>query len=91
LLAKILQEEQRIEVGGKARWCTKAELVLVVAFRLAEQGNAVIARLLLDHLWIDEAPARENEPTTFITPPGEPTRAYRGGKEIDLETAWQID
>jgi methylthioribose-1-phosphate isomerase len=28
--------------------------VLVVAFRLAEQGNAVIARLLLDHLWVDE-------------------------------------
>ena len=55
----------------------------MVAFQLAENGNATIARLLIDNLWTDEVPVSENEPVTFITPPGEPTRAYRGDREID--------
>ena len=83
LLMKILNEEQRVQIDGRPRWCTNAELVLMVAFQLAENGNATIARLLIDNLWTDEVPVSENEPVTFITPPGEPTRAYRGDREID--------
>ena len=82
LLMEILKEEQRVEIGGKVRWCTKAQLLLLVAFQLAEKGSPTVTRALLDALMLDQLPVSENEPWFEITPPGGPTRTYAGGKEI---------
>ena len=58
--------------------------MLAEAFRLAEQGNATIAQLLLDQLWLRRNGPVETEPGIYVTPPGEPTRVYRGGREIEI-------
>lgn len=83
LLVKILQEEQRVQMSGKARWCTKAELLLMVAFQLAEKGSPTVSRALLDYLMVDELPAADDETWVQLSPPGEPTRTYTlSGQEV---------
>lgn len=83
LLMRILQETQRVEIGGKPRWCTKAQLLLMVAFQLAEKGSPTPSRALLDYLMVDEPPAGLTEDWYEFSPPGGPTRTITaGGKEV---------
>lgn len=62
MLIKILDEEQRVEIGGKVRWYTKGRLVLMVAFKLAEQGNSTLSRALASLLLKDGDSSKVNEP-----------------------------
>ena len=92
LVIKLLNEQQRVEIGGKVRWCTKARLLIMVAFKLAEKGNPTLSRALTDLLLKDVASAEANEPWlqieqedgTFVTTTmsGQPVdfEAYVGGR-----------
>jgi hypothetical protein len=71
LLATILREEVRVEIGGKVRWCTRAELLVLIAFQLAERGNASVARALTDFLLAQEDPVEWEETWMQI---GDPER-----------------
>ena len=85
LLVSILGEVQRVEIGGKVRWCTKAQLLLMVAFQLAEKGSPTLSRALLDYLMVDEPPVEENEAWFHSSPPDGPTRLVTAsGKEVKL-------
>ena len=55
-LTKILAEERRLERGNKARWYSNAELVIEVAFQLAENGNSSVMRALTDYLLASDKP-----------------------------------
>lgn len=69
VLAMILGEERRLTQGKKARWFTNGELVMEVAFQLAENDNSTVARALADYLLasdkpevVDDMPLLEYEP-----------------------------
>ena len=62
LLIQILGEEQRVEVAGKVRWYTKGRLLIMVAFKLAEQGNPTLSRALAKLLFKDSHSTKINEP-----------------------------
>lgn len=49
-LAGILAEERRVKVGRKVQWLTNGHLLLEVAFKLAEEGNATVWRALAGYL-----------------------------------------
>ena len=85
LLMRILQEPQRVQVGPKVRWCTKAELLLLVAFQLAEKGSPSVLRALVDCLMTGEEPLAGNEPWFEVTPTGGPTARFTmSGKPVVL-------
>lgn len=62
LIIKILDEEHRVEIGGKVHWHTKARLLLMTAFRLAENGNPTLSRALLDLFLKNTDSSSVNEP-----------------------------
>ena len=56
-LWKVLQEQRRIVVNGKAIWLSNAELILRTGFELAEKDdNATISRLVADLMLVGEDP-----------------------------------
>jgi hypothetical protein len=77
LLVKILNEEQRVEIGGAVRWCTKAELIVLRAFQLAEKGSGTVSRALWDLLMLEDGPPSENDFWISLEPDGEPPCLYR--------------
>ena len=88
LLAMTLREEQRIEIGGKVRWCTKAELLLLVAFQLAERGNPSVSRALADYLLAHEEPVEWNETRMQINyPEGAQTYKVDGHGRMRIDVA----
>jgi hypothetical protein len=87
LLAKILREEVRVEIGGKVRWCTKAELLVLIAFRLAEGGNASVARALTDFLLAQEDPVEWEETWMQIGHPERGGRLFR----VDSRTGMPLE
>ena len=62
LLIKLLDEEQRVVIDGKVRWLTKARLLIMVAFQLAEKGNPTLSRALVDFMLKDADSSEVNEP-----------------------------
>lgn len=62
LLIKILKEEQRVVIGGKVRWYTKARLLIMVAYKLAEKGNPTLSRALVNLVLKDTDSAEVNQP-----------------------------
>jgi hypothetical protein len=77
LLIKILNEEQRVEIGRRVRWCTNAELLAIRAFQLAERGNATLTRALLDHLLVEQDSPTEDEWRLSIERDGEAPFLWR--------------
>lgn len=60
-LARILREERRLKIGGKAFWHTNASLLVEVAFRLAEEGNASVSRALADYMMAGDKPEQSSD------------------------------
>ncbi|GAA4003495.1 DUF5681 domain-containing protein [Sphingomonas humi] len=87
LLAMILREELRVEIGGKARWCTRAELLVLIAFQLAERGNASVSRALADFLLAQEDPVEWEETWMQIGDPDCESQVFR----VDGRTGMRLD
>ncbi len=60
-LARILGEERRLKRGGKTVWCTNANLVVEIAFQLAEGGNAAVSRALADYMMAGDEPDQASD------------------------------
>ncbi len=61
-LRKVLDEPRRAVVGGKARWVTSADLVLMRAWQEAEKGSALLRREMMRLSLSAEIPAPEQAP-----------------------------
>ena len=89
LLIKILDEEKRVEIGGKVKWFTKARLLIMVAFQLAEKGNPILSRALVKLLAKGSSSSELNEPLIqFERPDGTVTTTTISGKRIDFDYRW---
>ena len=73
-LRKVLNEERRVVVGGKVRWVTCADLVIMRAWQEAEKGSATLRREMLRLSLSCEAAAPEQAPLV-ITDPSAPGSA----------------
>lgn len=54
LLWRILREERRVVIDGKAQYRSNAELLLRKAFELADKGNPAMSQLLAEMLLAKE-------------------------------------
>lgn len=71
MLTKILAEKRRLVRSKKARWYSNAELIIEVAFQLAEKGNSTVTRALADYLIASDKPeAYSDEPRIEFDPDG---------------------
>lgn len=73
---RILQERLRVRRGSKFVWMTKAELVVEVAFQLAEQGNPTINRRLIDLLLVAEPTADDQLGYKIESDPDAPNNLF---------------
>lgn len=73
-LRKVLDEERRVVLGGKVRWVTSADLVVMRAWQEAEKGSATLRREMLRLSLSSEAPAPEQAPLV-VTDPSAPANA----------------
>lgn len=73
-LRKVLDEERRVVLGGKVRWVTGADLVVMRAWQEAEKGSATLRREIMRLSLSSEAPAPEQAPLV-VTNPSAPTNA----------------
>ena len=71
---KVLEEQRRVVVGGKVRWVTCADLVIMRAWQEAEKGSATLRREMLRLSLSSEAPALEQAPLV-VTDPSAPATA----------------
>ena len=65
---KVLQEQRRFVVDGKAAWVTTADLVARRAFLEAEKGSPTLSRLLNQLLLASDDPAEEEMPEIICEP-----------------------
>jgi hypothetical protein len=68
ILAKVLDEPRRVVVGGKVRWITSADLVLMRAWQEAERGSASLKRDMFRLTLGAEVPAPEQAPLVVVDP-----------------------
>lgn len=61
-LRKVLDEPRRVVVGGKVRWVTSADLVLMRAWQEAEKGSACLSREMMRLSLSAEVPVPEQAP-----------------------------
>lgn len=61
ILTKILAEKRRLVRGNKAGWYSNAELIVEVAFQLAEKGNSTAMRALADYLIASDKPEASSD------------------------------
>jgi hypothetical protein len=73
-LRKVLDEPRRVVVGGKARWVTSADLVLMRAWQEAEKGSASLSREMMRLSLSAEVPAPVQAPLV-VTDPSAPADA----------------
>jgi len=70
-LTMILAEKRRLVRGNKVRWYSNAELIIEVAFQLAEKGNSTVMRALADYLMAhDKTELISDEPLVEYQPDG---------------------
>lgn len=67
-LRKVLNEERRVDLGGKVRWVTCAELIIMRAWQEAEKGSAALRREMLRLSLSFEGPAHEQAPLVITDP-----------------------
>ncbi len=67
-LRKVLDEPRRVVVGGKARWVTGADLVIMRAWQEAEKGSASLRREMMRLSLSAEVPAPEQAPLVVTDP-----------------------
>ena len=65
-LRKVLEEPRRVVVGGKVRWLTTADLVLVRAWQEAEKGSASLRREMMRLLLSAEIATAEQAPLVLV-------------------------
>ncbi len=73
-LRKVLNEPRRVVVGGKVRWVTSADLVLMRAWQEGEKGSVTLSREMMRLTLSAEAPAPEQAPLV-VTDPCAPANA----------------
>jgi hypothetical protein len=69
ILTKVLREERRVTRNGKAAWVTNAELLMEIAFQLAEKGNASLSRALTGALIAMEKPPPSIDEVVMVSDP----------------------
>ena len=73
---QILQEPHRVTRGSKVVWMTKAELIVEIAFQLAEAGNRMLRRRLTDLLLAAESEASDQLGYKIESDPDAPTNFF---------------
>ena len=68
IMRRVLGEERRVVVAGKARWLTGADLVMMRAWQEAEKGSATLQREIMLLLLSVEAPAPDLGPLVITDP-----------------------
>lgn len=87
LLAQLMAERKRAEIGGKVVWTTTAELVVRTAFKLAAKSPS-IQKLLLE-LRLQAEPSGEPKYITVMDPlDGSPPYVSGGDDYPDLALAY---
>lgn len=66
MFRNLLNEERRVEVGGKVRWGSSAVLVMMRAWQEAEKGSATLRRELLRLSLGAEVPANDYAPLVIV-------------------------
>ena len=68
---KVLEEERRVEIGGKPQWLTAADLVMKRAWQEAEKGSATLRREIVRLMLSCEGVAPDQAPLV-VTDPSRP-------------------
>ena len=71
---KVLEEERRVEIGGKPQWLTAADLVMKRAWQEAEKGSPTLRREIVRLMLSCEGVAPEQAPLV-VTDPSQPASA----------------
>lgn len=83
---KILAEVHRVEINGKVCWYTKGRLLIMNAFKLAENGNPTLSRKLADLLFKDADASLEDETWLQVQQPdGSWVTTTMTGEPVDIE------
>jgi hypothetical protein len=82
LLTKILAEKRRLVRGNKAHWYSNAELLVEVAFQLAEKGNSTIMRALTDYLMASDKPEASSDEPLIEYDPGGPGGVFNYTRRV---------
>ena len=81
IFGKILNEERRMELGGKVRWLTRADLVIKRAWQEAERGSAMLRRDLFK-LLLNSEPSAPEQGFLIVTDPDAPASSTHLGLRI---------
>ncbi len=73
-LYRVLCETRRVEIAGKVRWISGADLVVMRAWQEAEKGSATLRRDILRLLLSCEAPPADLAPL-IVTDPSAPANS----------------
>lgn len=71
---KVLEEERRVIIGGKAQWLTAADLVMKRAWQEAEKGSPTLRREVIRLMLSCEGVAPDQAPLV-VTDPSKPASA----------------
>jgi hypothetical protein len=68
---KVLEEERRVIIGGKAQWLTAADLIMKRAWQEAEKGSPTLRREVIRLMLSCEGVAPDQAPLV-VTDPSKP-------------------